>query len=164
MLFGRSNLTILQRTSDRSRLLTACILEMVILCALHCLDCHSLLIALLSQINVPIGAAATAICFFALPLKPVTGDVKTKLKQVDYGGATLVLISTILVLVALNLGGQARSWDDALVLSTIIVGLSLWFGLFFYEWKIASLPIIPLKTFKIRTVAGEQLLPMEKLY
>ena len=91
-------------------------------------------------------------------MKRVTGDIKTKLRQIDYGGCALVLSGTILILVALSYGGQALPWDAALVLSTLILGLALWFGLFFYEWKVAKLPIIPLRTFKNRTVAGKEML------
>lgn len=80
--------------------------------------------------------------------------MKTKLLQVDYGGSTLVLAGAILLLVALNYGGQALPWDSALVLSTLLVGVALCFGLVLYEWKVARIPIIPLKTFKNRTVAG----------
>lgn len=45
---------------------------------------------------------AIAVVIFALPLKGVKGDIRTKLKQVDYIGAATILASAILMLTAIS--------------------------------------------------------------
>jgi len=74
--------------------------------------------------------------------------MKTKLKQVDYGGSALALAGVVLILVALNTGGQAEPWDSATVLCTLIIGIALVVALFFWEGMVARIPIIPLRTFR----------------
>jgi predicted MFS family arabinose efflux permease len=50
-------------------------------------------------LNLPLAALAMAITYWVLPLKSVHGDVRTKLKQVDYMGSFLTIAAAVLILV-----------------------------------------------------------------
>jgi hypothetical protein len=60
-------------------------------------------------------AVSILVVVFALPIKSVKGDIKSKLKKVDYGGSILTLAFSILILMAL-------SWYVSRINSTGIVG------------------------------------------
>jgi hypothetical protein len=107
---------------------------------------------------------AIAVVVFALPLRSVQGDIRSKLKKVDYAGCVLTLAFSVLILMALSWsvarrriasrltssnmrfrlafrGGTTYPWDSAGVLAPLIVGLAL-LGLFiFVEWKLVPLPL-----------------------
>lgn len=45
---------------------------------------------------------AIAVVIFALPLRSVQGDIRSKLKKVDYAGCALTLAFSVLILMALS--------------------------------------------------------------
>jgi Na+/H+ antiporter NhaD/arsenite permease-like protein len=47
-------------------------------------------------------AIGMVVCVFALPLKAVKGDIKSKLKKIDYGGSALTLAWAVLILLPLS--------------------------------------------------------------
>lgn len=47
-------------------------------------------------------AIAMIVCIFALPLKAVKGDIRSKLKKIDYGGSALTLAWAVLILLPLS--------------------------------------------------------------
>lgn len=105
-------------------------------------------------IAVPITLVAGLAVILLLPLKRVTGDTKSKLKKIDYLGASLVLAGTILVLLALNWGGNQYAWDSSQVLPTLIIGVATLVAFCLVEWKLVPLPIIPMRLFRNRTVSA----------
>lgn len=63
------------------------------------------------------------------------------------------MAGTVLFLLGLEFGGVSYPWDSSLVLSFLISGL-VFIGAFLYvEWKVAKLPIMPLRLFNHRTNA-----------
>ncbi|EIN07711.1 MFS general substrate transporter [Punctularia strigosozonata HHB-11173 SS5] len=105
-------------------------------------------------INLPLGGLAIAVSLWLLPLKKVHGDMKSKLLRIDYAGSLLTIISSVLLLVNHHRGGVTFPWASAAVLVPIILGV-LVFGVFLYwEANHASLPIVPVRIFKTRTVVG----------
>lgn len=47
-------------------------------------------------------AIGMVVVVFALPLKAVKGDIKSKLKKIDYGGSALTLAWAVLILLPLS--------------------------------------------------------------
>ncbi|EIN04453.1 MFS general substrate transporter [Punctularia strigosozonata HHB-11173 SS5] len=98
----------------------------------------------------------TALCIFivwtCIPLKRVPGDFKAKLAKVDFLGSALSLAANVLVLVPISSGGATWSWSSPLVISMLTVGCLLWLAFIVVEWKIAALPVLPLRLFRYRTV------------
>ncbi|KAJ9099214.1 hypothetical protein QFC21_004094 [Naganishia friedmannii] len=105
-------------------------------------------------INLPMIAIGMFVCVFALPLKSVKGDIRSKLKKIDYGGSVLTLAWAVLILLPLSWGGTQYAWDSAAVIAPLIIGIALLVFFMLYEWKIAVLPLIPMLIFRDVTVAG----------
>ncbi|KAK8858459.1 hypothetical protein IAR55_002686 [Kwoniella newhampshirensis] len=89
-----------------------------------------------------------------LPLKPVHGSMKTKIKQIDYLGIFLSAAGTVLLLVPISGGGSTFAWESATVIAMLVVGAGCMAAFFLSQWKWASLPILPLRLFKDRTVSA----------
>lgn len=105
-------------------------------------------------------AIGMVVVVFALPLKAVKGDIKSKLKKIDYGGSALTLAWAVLILLPLSWcvclclaltpllprlsarrGGTQYAWDSAAVIAPLVIGIVLLVVFMLFEWKIALLPL-----------------------
>ncbi|KAJ7185862.1 major facilitator superfamily domain-containing protein [Mycena filopes] len=105
-------------------------------------------------VTIPVSFVATVIVVFILPLKPVQGEIRSKLLAVDYLGTLLTLAGYTLLILPLIWGGVIFPWKSSIVLAPLMSGFVV-VGLFcFWEWKGARLPIVPMRIFKHSTVTG----------
>ncbi|KAH8816687.1 major facilitator superfamily domain-containing protein [Xylogone sp. PMI_703] len=81
-------------------------------------------------INLPIGGLACALIlfFFAIPsrTKPVQASLAEKILQIDLVGVCLVMVGIISFILAMQYGGQTKSWNDSDVIG-LLVGFVLIF-------------------------------------
>ncbi len=94
-------------------------------------------------VNLPIGAFAVLVLFVALP-KYAESLVK---RQVDYLGATALILAVVPLLLALVWGGQDYPWASAQIIGLLIFSGVMLIAFVFIEEKAAE-PIIPLHVFK----------------
>ncbi|KAK1635821.1 major facilitator superfamily transporter [Colletotrichum phormii] len=98
---------------------------------------------------VPIISAPAAVTIlFCLPLKHRPGNYGEKVKKIDYGGIALNMASTLLLLVPLSGGGVTYPWSSPFVVAGVVVGAVLAVLFVLYEWKLAKLPIMPLRLYQ----------------
>ncbi|KAF8185154.1 MFS general substrate transporter [Pholiota molesta] len=105
-------------------------------------------------ICIPLSLCAVLVVTFILPLKPVHGNIKQKLFAVDFMGAILTLIGCTLVILPLIWGGVTFPWKSAAVLATLFSGILVCILFCIWEWKGATLPIVPMYMFKDSTISG----------
>jgi hypothetical protein len=97
---------------------------------------------------IPISAIPTTlVIWFYLPLKHRSGDYLEKTKKIDFGGTILNMASTLLLLIPLSGGGVTYAWSSPFLIATIVVGVVLTVLFVLYEWKLAKLPIMPLRLY-----------------
>ncbi|PPJ50700.1 hypothetical protein CBER1_07689 [Cercospora berteroae] len=100
---------------------------------------------------IPIMTVPTAmVIMFLLPLKHQSGDHIEKMKKIDYGGVVLNIASTLLILVPLSGGGVTYAWSSPFFIAATVIGLVLAVMFVLYEWKLVTLPIMPLRLYKAR--------------
>lgn len=104
-------------------------------------------------VMVPPGAAAALGIYLFLPLRGVKSNAKEKLKKIDYYGAILSLAATIFILIPLSSGGTIFAWDSAIVIALLVLGAVLVAAFVLVEWKVAPLPVMPLRLWTYRTTA-----------
>ena len=104
-------------------------------------------------VTVPVSGLSLIQIIFFLPLKPVTGSFKSKLKKVDFLGAFTSLLATIFILVPISSGGSSFAWSSPLVIVLLVLGVVSLIIFIIIEWKVASLPIIPLRLLHHRSLA-----------
>lgn len=83
-----------------------------------------------------------------LPLKHRSGDHFEKMKKIDYGGMVLNVASTLLLLIPLSGGGVTYAWNSAFFIACTITGAVLGLLFVLYEWKLVTLPIMPLRLYR----------------
>jgi MFS family permease len=84
---------------------------------------------------------------------PVKEKSISKIKRVDFLGATTLVLTLVLLLLGLNSGGNIVPWTHPLVLTTLPLS-GVFLILFIYiEDKVAFEPIIPVRLLLHRTVA-----------
>ncbi|KAI9298420.1 MFS general substrate transporter [Neoconidiobolus thromboides FSU 785] len=94
-------------------------------------------------INVPICIVAMIVIAKFITFPSENQNLRQKLKRVDYLGSISILAFTILLVLALNWGGQEYPWNSAVIISLFIlcfISLALFIVL---QWKVSKEPIIP---------------------
>lgn len=91
---------------------------------------------------------AVFVILFWLPLKHQSGNYVEKVRKIDYGGIALNMASTLLLLIPLSGGGVTYAWNSPFLVSAIIIGGVLAVLFVLYEWKLAKLPIMPLRLYQ----------------
>ncbi|EXL91895.1 major facilitator superfamily domain-containing protein [Fusarium oxysporum II5] len=90
----------------------------------------------------------TAIIWFYLPLKHRSGGYMEKIKKIDYGGIVLNIASTLLLLIPISGGGVTYAWTSAFFIANVIISILLAVLFVLFEWKLAKLPIMPLRLYR----------------
>ncbi|KAJ3865081.1 MFS general substrate transporter [Lentinula novae-zelandiae] len=105
-------------------------------------------------ITLPVALFASIAILFLLPLKPVQGDMHSKLLMIDYVGVFLTLAACTMIMLPLVWGGVTFPWNSAVVLGPLIAGIVA-VGMFcLWESKAARLPLVPMYIFRHMTVVG----------
>ncbi|KAE9398876.1 MFS general substrate transporter [Gymnopus androsaceus JB14] len=105
-------------------------------------------------ITLPVALFATAAVVLILPLKPVQGNMRSKLLMIDYVGVLLTLGACTMIMLPLVWGGVTFPWNSAIVLGPLCAGIVA-IGIFcVWETKAAKLPLIPMYIFRHMTVVG----------
>ncbi|CAE6497080.1 unnamed protein product [Rhizoctonia solani] len=102
--------------------------------------------------TVPISIACVVQLWWLLPQNELSGNFLEKVRKVDFMGSLLSLASVALILVPISGGGTYYSWHSALVIAMLSVGSVLAILFLLVEWRIAALPILPLKIFRIKNI------------
>ncbi|KAH8883380.1 MFS general substrate transporter [Thozetella sp. PMI_491] len=97
------------------------------------------------------GAFVALAVHLIVPLKSVQGSMVAKLKMIDYLGVLLSSSATIFLLIPISGGGSTFSWSSPTVIALLISGGVCLAGFVAVEAKIAKLPILPLRLFKMWT-------------
>lgn len=96
-------------------------------------------------------AAIISLIIFGISLKYLPHTGKRLAEKVDYIGATLIGVATVLVLVYIT-EGPDKGWGSTLELTLLFSGLIL-YGIFFAVERRISEPLLKLELFKTRNFA-----------
>ncbi|KAJ3789292.1 major facilitator superfamily domain-containing protein [Lentinula aff. detonsa] len=105
----------------------------------------------LFYMNLPICGVAFALVLLLLELPTPPGNLKDKLRRMDWIGNGIVIASSTAVVIALTWGGATFPWSSFRVLVPLIVGLAGIVGFGFYEALVAKEPIMPFSLLTNRT-------------
>jgi MFS family permease len=105
--------------------------------------------AFLLQTPLTLISGMLVACLLKVPVKqtPAPG-----FKRIDFLGATLLILSLILLLLGLNTGGNQLPWGHPLVLTVLPLSVVLFLSFLYVEDKVALEPIIPVGLLLNRTV------------
>ncbi|KAF8327395.1 major facilitator superfamily domain-containing protein [Cantharellus anzutake] len=100
----------------------------------------------LFYLNLPLSAISFTLVFFFLRLKTPQGNLRSKLRRMDWTGNFIIAGSTTAILIALAWGGVVYSWSSWHVLVPLLVGF-VGMGIFgIFEWLLAGeTAIVPIR-------------------
>lgn len=105
-------------------------------------------------INLPVGGPVVVmvLLFFHVPkhIKPVPATWKQILLQLDLPGFSLLLTSLICFTLALQWGGQSKTWNSGSVIATLTLWVVLTVAFFVTEWLQGANAMMPLYLLRSR--------------
>jgi len=105
-------------------------------------------------INVPIGIACLILIIVCFKFPTEKRSLLEKIKRIDFSGTFTVIISLVLLLLALNWGGQKYPWRSTIIILLLSIGTFLLIVYIIIECKFAKEPITPPSLFKYRNVTA----------
>ncbi|KAJ2546880.1 hypothetical protein EV175_005438 [Coemansia sp. RSA 1933] len=103
--------------------------------------------------SIPVGCVAGVFIVLFLRLPRPQGSFKQKLKRVDFAGMAVLVGGTVMLLLALSLGGSSHPWSSPTVICLLVFGV-LTIALFVViEWRVPMEPIMPLRIFRNRNTS-----------
>lgn len=105
-------------------------------------------------INLPVGGPVlvAVFLFFHVPkhVKYPNATRKEIILQLDLPGFAFIFSSLVCFTLALQWGGQTKSWSDGSVISTLVMWVVLTIGFFVVEYFQGERAMIPLRLLKTR--------------
>lgn len=100
------------------------------------------------SLSVPIIAVVFCFLWFALQLENPRTPLWSGIKVIDWIGCLLIIGGTLMLLLGLDFGGVSEPWNSGTVISLIVAGVTVGGMFVFNEWKLAKIPVIPLRIFR----------------
>ncbi|RBR03240.1 uncharacterized protein FIESC28_11794 [Fusarium coffeatum] len=97
------------------------------------------------------GGVCFVLLMFFLPLKPVSGSFKEKVRKIDWWGVMASIAGIVLTVMSINSGGSMWAWQNAKTISLLTIGIIMLLIFIIIEAYFARIPIIPLRLFKQRS-------------
>ncbi|KAH6664562.1 major facilitator superfamily domain-containing protein [Halenospora varia] len=103
-------------------------------------------------INIPF--CAISLVAVTLFMRVKTGDVNSKIRDLDYLGNSIFTVSVISLLFGLVTGGIKYPWSSRRVILPIALGTVGWIFFHFHQHFLATNPSVPTRLFSNRTSAA----------
>ena len=108
--------------------------------------------SLIFWINLPLGAAALAMCWRVLKLVPF----HKRDHQLDIIGAVLMMLASVALLLALSWGGRLYPWLSGAIVGLFVLSALLW-AAFAWRLRTAAEPFLPLAVLGNKVVGAAAL-------
>ncbi|GIJ88508.1 hypothetical protein Asppvi_007432 [Aspergillus pseudoviridinutans] len=102
----------------------------------------------------PLAACSIIVGFFLIPNNASMGGVRKNLSKIDFYGIIASSIGIIFLLIPISGGGSYFQWGSAMVISMLVIGVCSLVAFVFIEWKVASLPMLPVVFFKNKVLCA----------
>ncbi|KAJ5772274.1 Major facilitator superfamily domain general substrate transporter [Penicillium odoratum] len=99
-----------------------------------------------------LALVCAVVLVFVLPLKPVVGSWREKVKKIDWFGVCASVTGIVLLLIPINSGGSIWSWHSALIIALLTLGGVFLVLFVFNEGLVAKIPLMPLRLFQKRSL------------
>ncbi|GAD98571.1 conserved hypothetical protein [Paecilomyces variotii No. 5] len=97
---------------------------------------------------VPLIVTVMIIMGITIPSSNVKGKAWAKFRMIDWLGLFINIAAVLLTLIPLSQGGSLYAWSSPLVIAMLTIGGVLLIVFVLIEWKVAKLPIMPIRLFQ----------------
>ncbi|RLV87969.1 Vacuolar basic amino acid transporter 5 [Meyerozyma sp. JA9] len=109
-------------------------------------------------INLPIGAVAALVLFFSFNPPKTKGQMREKLKLIDYLGTLLFTSGLVVFLLAITFGsGNDFAWNSAAVIVCFILGTVILIVWCIYNFRFSKNPLLPWEVVRVSQVSAPAL-------
>ncbi|EAW06323.1 putative MFS transporter [Aspergillus clavatus NRRL 1] len=102
----------------------------------------------------PLAACSAVVGYFLIPNNARKDGVMENLRRIDYFGIIASSIGIIFLLIPISGGGSYFQWNSAMVISMLVIGTCSLVAFVFIEWKVATLPMLPVVFFKNKVLCA----------
>ncbi|OOQ88797.1 MFS transporter [Penicillium brasilianum] len=102
----------------------------------------------------PLAALSAVVGYFLIPNNARSDSFRKNIGRIDWYGVLASSIGIIFILIPISGGGSYFPWDSPMVISMLVIGGLSFIAFPFIEWKVASLPMLPIQFFKNRVIVA----------
>ncbi|KAJ5815200.1 hypothetical protein N7474_006977 [Penicillium riverlandense] len=102
----------------------------------------------------PLAALSAVQGHFLIPNNARKESFRKNVRRIDGWGILASSIGVIFVLIPVSGGGSYFRWDSPLVISLLTIGGCAMVAFVIIEWKVATLPMLPMTFFKDRVISA----------
>ncbi|KAM0108472.1 hypothetical protein ACP6JB_005836 [Aspergillus fumigatus] len=106
----------------------------------------------------PLAACSMVVGVFLIPNNTCKVGVRENVSKIDFYGIIASSIGIIFLLIPISGGGSYFQWNSAMVISMLVIGACSLVAFVFIEWKVASLPMLPVSAAMTAPMVGCQAL------
>jgi MFS family permease len=100
----------------------------------------------------PLAVLAGVLVAVTLPPSKTHGNMKAKIKSIDYFGKIFSSAAILLLLIPISGGGTYFDWASPMVITMLTLGSICAIIFLVVEWKFAAMPMMPLYLFRNQAV------------
>ncbi|KNG86003.1 hypothetical protein ANOM_005787 [Aspergillus nomiae NRRL 13137] len=100
----------------------------------------------------PLSVCSIVVGYFLIPNNAQKSSFRKNLGRIDYYGVIASSIGIIFLLIPISGGGSYFEWDSAMVISMLVIGGCSLIVFIFIEWKVATLPMLPMVMFRNKVI------------
>ncbi|KAE8410656.1 major facilitator superfamily domain-containing protein [Aspergillus pseudocaelatus] len=100
----------------------------------------------------PLSVCSMVVGYFLMPDNTRKTSFRKNLGRIDYYGIIASSIGVIFLLIPISGGGSYFQWDSAMVISMLVIGICSLIVFIFVEWKVATLPMLPMVIFRNKVI------------
>ncbi|KAE8353058.1 hypothetical protein BDV28DRAFT_165200 [Aspergillus coremiiformis] len=100
----------------------------------------------------PLSACSIVVGYFLIPNNAQKASFGNNWKRIDFYGIIASSVGIIFLLIPISGGGSYFQWNSPMVISMLIIGGCSLIAFVFIEWKVATLPMLPMVMFKNKVI------------
>ncbi|KAJ5498511.1 C6 transcription factor [Penicillium expansum] len=105
----------------------------------------------------PLAACSAVVGYFLIPntaRKDSKDSFRENIGRIDWFGLLASSIGIIFLLIPISGGGSYFPWDSPMVISMLVIGGCSLVAFLLIEWKVATLPMLPVVFFKNKVISA----------
>ncbi|KAE8383334.1 hypothetical protein BDV26DRAFT_277281 [Aspergillus bertholletiae] len=100
----------------------------------------------------PLSVCSIVVGYFLIPNNARKTSFRKNLGRIDFYGIIASSIGIIFLLIPISGGGSYFQWDSAMVIGMLVIGGCSLTVFIFIEWKVATLPMLPMVMFRNKVI------------
>ncbi|KAJ5178809.1 hypothetical protein N7492_002019 [Penicillium capsulatum] len=102
----------------------------------------------------PLAACSAVIGHFLIPDNSRKDSFRANVARIDWYGVLASSVGIIFLLIPISGGGSYFEWNSPMVISMLVIGGLSFVAFLLIEWKVATLPMLPINFFKNKVIAA----------